>query len=291
MHGLMEERCGGVPLDWTHPRAHGHGREKDRAGGEGNWESGLRRSHPLEAFARGLPIHIYPYNHTLSLGAVAFTSHPRLRLELDLEKEPGVRCMFRTPLVLFVLLLELVVTHGFFCLPTTPPPRHFPTPLCRMATTPASSIPLPGASQALEFLRVVGKLKTLKRTGWVNNGVTLPESVADHMYRMAMCSFLITDPALDRYRLMKIAVVHDLAEALVGDIVPHDTRYTKEQKRALEEVPPRMMWWGYAESVTRKKKTEASSIHTCTKKYQKIHRKHCEGLPRSWAMPPLARSW
>jgi putative hydrolase of HD superfamily len=94
----------------------------------------------------------------------------------------------------------------------------------------------PSASQALEFLRVVGKLKTLKRTGWVNNGVTLPESVADHMYRMAMCSFLITDPALDRARLMKLAVVHDLAEALVGDIVPHDVRYTKEQKRVLEEV-------------------------------------------------------
>lgn len=35
---------------------------------------------------------------------------------------------------------------------------------------------------------------------------------------------------------MKLAVVHDLAEALVGDIVPHDARYTKEQKRALEEA-------------------------------------------------------
>ncbi len=109
-----------------------------------------------------------------------------------------------------------------------------------MATATTSSTP-PGASQALEFLRVVGKLKTLKRTGWVNNGVALPESVADHMYRMAMCSFLITDPAVDRSRLMKIAVVHDLAEALVGDIVPHDTRYTKEEKRRLEEV---CMWLG-----------------------------------------------
>jgi 5'-deoxynucleotidase YfbR-like HD superfamily hydrolase len=37
-------------------------------------------------------------------------------------------------------------------------------------------------------------------------------------------------------RLMKLSIVHDLAESLVGDIVPHDTRYTKEQKRQLEEV-------------------------------------------------------
>lgn len=37
-------------------------------------------------------------------------------------------------------------------------------------------------------------------------------------------------------RVMKVAVVHDLAEAVIGDIVPHDTRYTKEEKRRLEEV-------------------------------------------------------
>lgn len=40
-------------------------------------------------------------------------------------------------------------------------------------------------------------------------------------------------------RLMKLSIVHDLAESLVGDIVPHDTRYTKEQKRQLEEVRER----------------------------------------------------
>lgn len=114
----------------------------------------------------------------------------------------------------------------------------------------------------------------------------------DHMYRMAMCSFLVTDPGIDRARcvtqfslksihkwwptftcvfpapqtcvgrLMKIAVVHDLAEALVGDIVPHDTRYTKEQKRAMEEVGVHtqkrrlvvdgmcaaVWWWWFGES-------------------------------------------
>jgi 5'-deoxynucleotidase YfbR-like HD superfamily hydrolase len=56
---------------------------------------------------------------------------------------------------------------------------------------------------ALSFFRTVGKLKLLKRTGWVNHGnfnvtsvlkyfshtfnisigIPLPESVADHMYR------------------------------------------------------------------------------------------------------------
>ncbi|RQM14506.1 hypothetical protein KXD40_006524 [Peronospora effusa] len=49
------------------------------------------------------------------------------------------------------------------------------------------------ALNALEFLRLCGRLKTLKRTGWVNNNVTLPESVADHMYRMGMCCMLLDD--------------------------------------------------------------------------------------------------
>lgn len=33
-------------------------------------------------------------------------------------------------------------------------------------------------------------LQHLKRTGWVNNNVQDPETVAGHMYRMAMMCFL-----------------------------------------------------------------------------------------------------
>lgn len=79
-------------------------------------------------------------------------------------------------------------------------------------------------SNAIEFLRVVGQLKTLKRTGWVNNEVKLPESVADHMYRMAMCAMLIDEhsTSVNKNKCIKMAIVHDLAESLVGDITPHD---------------------------------------------------------------------
>jgi len=47
---------------------------------------------------------------------------------------------------------------------------------------------------ALNFFHLVGKLKITKRTGWVNHNVNLPESIADHMYRMSMLAMLITDP-------------------------------------------------------------------------------------------------
>lgn len=51
----------------------------------------------------------------------------------------------------------------------------------------------------------------LKRTGWVNNKVALPESVADHMYRMGMCCMLLDDSgaAVDR---SKCVVVHSLQQ-------------------------------------------------------------------------------
>ena len=65
--------------------------------------------------------------------------------------------------------------------------------------------------------------------------INLPESVADHMYRMSMLSFLITDSTIDKNKLMKICLVHDLAESIVGDITPFDG-VSIEDKRQLEEV-------------------------------------------------------
>lgn len=42
------------------------------------------------------------------------------------------------------------------------------------------------------------------------------------MYRMAMFSFLIPEASsLDRIKCMKMALIHDLAESIVGDITPY----------------------------------------------------------------------
>lgn len=52
---------------------------------------------------------------------------------------------------------------------------------------------------------------------------------------MSMMSFLIQDSQVNKDKLMKICMVHDLAESIVGDITPHDG-VSKEEKRSLEEV-------------------------------------------------------
>jgi putative hydrolases of HD superfamily len=49
-----------------------------------------------------------------------------------------------------------------------------------------------------------------------------------------MLSFVMTDSTVNRDKLMKICLVHDLAEAIVGDITPYDG-ITKEEKRRMEE--------------------------------------------------------
>ncbi|XP_048427619.1 5'-deoxynucleotidase HDDC2-like [Pyrus x bretschneideri] len=65
-------------------------------------------------------------------------------------------------------------------------------------------------------------MQTTKGKGWINQGIKGSESLADHMYRMALMSLIAGDvPGLNRGR-SKIQIVHDTAEAIVGDITPSD---------------------------------------------------------------------
>lgn len=48
-----------------------------------------------------------------------------------------------------------------------------------MEGTPISASPFP-------FLHLVEQLKRTARRGWVIRGIASPESVSDHMYRMAL---------------------------------------------------------------------------------------------------------
>lgn len=87
----------------------------------------------------------------------------------------------------------------------------------------------------LAFLQIVSLLKTQRRTGWVDHGIPECESISDHMYRMGVSTLLIKDPAVDTNKCVKIALIHDIAESLVGDITPYDG-VTKEEKHRREET-------------------------------------------------------
>ena len=86
----------------------------------------------------------------------------------------------------------------------------------------------------IELFRNLGKLKTTKRAGWARVGVAKPESVADHTFRTAFMVMVLGDILkLDTEKLVRMALIHDLPEALVGDITPYDN-LTIEEKRKKE---------------------------------------------------------
>ncbi|RIA88744.1 HD domain-containing protein [Glomus cerebriforme] len=88
-------------------------------------------------------------------------------------------------------------------------------------------------TKLLEFFHIVENLKKTKRTGWINHNIKNPESISDHMYRMSILALLLNDDNLDKNKCIKMAVVHDLAEGIVGDIVPNEG-VTKEEKNRRE---------------------------------------------------------
>ncbi|OON18768.1 HD domain protein [Opisthorchis viverrini] len=96
--------------------------------------------------------------------------------------------------------------------------------------------PIMSRSNVLQFLSMCGRLKHTVRTGWTRYDINQPESVADHMYRMALMATVI--PTSDQTgisveRLIKMTIVHDLAESVVGDITPY-CNVSKEEKARRE---------------------------------------------------------
>lgn len=55
-----------------------------------------------------------------------------------------------------------------------------------------------------EFLHVVEKLKNTLRRGWVIRGIPSPESVSDHMYRMAIMVLMV--PGVCLFPLSEVIV-------------------------------------------------------------------------------------
>lgn len=83
----------------------------------------------------------------------------------------------------------------------------------------------------VEFFHLVEKLKHEKRRGWLDRGVQNCESVADHSLRLALMALVFAQrQKLDVCKAMKMAVVHDLPEAICGDVA---TRIKEE----LQQTP------------------------------------------------------
>ncbi len=99
--------------------------------------------------------------------------------------------------------------------------------------------PKSDAETLLKLFVHAGNLKKERRRGWVKKlGVADAESVADHSYRTALMAMVISDArGLDSGRAAKLALLHDLPEALVGDAMPGEK--PEGQKLAAETMAMR----------------------------------------------------
>lgn len=90
----------------------------------------------------------------------------------------------------------------------------------------------------LDFLTYIGRLRTVPRHCY-----TAPdrrESVADHSWRLVMMAYLCAEeyPGIDLGKLLTFAAIHDLGEAVTGDIPAFDKTEAQEatEDRAIDAL-------------------------------------------------------
>ena len=97
--------------------------------------------------------------------------------------------------------------------------------------------------ELLDFFIEIGKLKRLPRRGWVINQIKNPESIAEHIFRTAIMSWILggEKKGLNLEKLIKMALIHDLCEVYAGDITPYDSILPRSKKklRELMKIWPR----------------------------------------------------
>ena len=86
----------------------------------------------------------------------------------------------------------------------------------------------------LNFFHTSANLKKIPRQGWIDKlSVNHPESVADHVFSMAIMGMIFSDlENQDTEKILKMILLHDLAESAIGDMTPD--QISKEEKIVIE---------------------------------------------------------
>ena len=85
-----------------------------------------------------------------------------------------------------------------------------------------------------DFFKTAINLKKIQRQGWVDKlSLDNPESVADHSFSMAIMGMVLSDmEKYDSEKVIKMILLHDLAESKIGDYTPGQV--SLEKKKELE---------------------------------------------------------
>ena len=85
-----------------------------------------------------------------------------------------------------------------------------------------------------DFFKTAANLKEIQRQGWVEKlDMKNPESVADHTFSMAIMGMVLSDSKnYNTEKILKMILIHDLAESVTGDLTPEQK--PKQEKINLE---------------------------------------------------------
>lgn len=128
----------------------------------------------------------------------------------------------------------------------------------------------------LDFFKISANLKEIERKGWIDKlGIPNPESVADHTFSMAIIGMVISDlQKYDTEKILKMVLLHDLAESLTGDFTPEQK--PKEEKIILENnvfekivnnlpINLRDQYWALWTEFVKNESREANLVHQIDK--------------------------
>ena len=85
-----------------------------------------------------------------------------------------------------------------------------------------------------DFFFSVLELKNIPRKGWSDKlNISKPESVADHSFATTIMSMILANEKnVNVEKIMKMSLLHDLAESKIGDLTPEEI--SKDEKTILE---------------------------------------------------------
>lgn len=95
----------------------------------------------------------------------------------------------------------------------------------------------------INFLRQAEKLKTELRHSWTSNA-SRQESVAEHSWSACLLALALFDELsvkVDQRRTLKMILIHDLAEVLIGDIPAFEVSRRQTTKHRDEKMAIRQM--------------------------------------------------
>lgn len=125
------------------------------------------------------------------------------------------------------------------------------------------------ADSLLRLLSRAERLEAFPRTGWQVCGIVNPESIASHSYAVAIVALWLADHVdddINTEQVLRIALVHDLAEAMLTDLprpvkeLLGDQAWKKAEDQACERLfEPDLADWHRAHDEYR----DALTIEAC----------------------------